>query len=190
MRTFFLCALLLIIGGGAALAALPAPRPYSGCGVLILRQGGGWQPEALTLYQEPGVLRVAEKTPASLPRLAGSDNEPLLSVTERRGGWVSIALDDAGRQGWLEQARAWEYSPWREFLPGRALKLLPGLKKEWYQLLSAPGASGSLAGTLSRNQEVRVLQVQEDWVRVEAPSGWLRWRDPDGRLTVSLETRQ
>lgn len=190
MKGLRLSALLLILCCGAAQAALPALRPYSGRGVLMVRQGAGWQPETLVLYQEPGVLRVAEKTPAALPRLAGSPEEPIVPVTERRGGWVSVFLDDAGRQGWLEQARAWEYAEWRDFLPGRTLRVLPGLRKEWYQLSSAPGGSGSPAGTLSRDQQVRVLQVSEDWARIEAPAGWLRWRDPDGRLTVSLETRR
>lgn len=190
MKRFFLCALLLILGSGAALAALPAPRPYSGCGVLILRQGPGWQPENLVLYQEPGVRRIAERTPDSLPRLAGDAAEPLLAASGRRGGWVCIALDDAGRQGWLEKARAWKYADWCDFLRGRTLRLLPGLKKEWYQLRTAPDGEGSQVTSLTRDQEVRVLQVEEDWVRVEAPAGWLRWRDPDGRLTVSLELKR
>lgn len=142
------------------------------------------------LYQEPGVRRIAESPPDSLPRLAGDAGEPLLAASERRGGWVCIALDDAGRQGWLEKARAWEYADWRDFLPGRTLRLLPGLKKEWYQLRTAPGGEGSQAGLLTRDQEVRVLQVEEEWARIEAPAGWLRWRDPDGRLTVSLEPKR
>lgn len=188
MRRFFLCALLLILGSGAALAALPAPRPYSGCGVLVLKALGSWQPEPLVLYREPGVDRIGETKPESLPRLSGDAAEPVLPVHERRGGWNSITLDDSGRQGWLEQARAWEYADWREFLPGRSIRLLAGLKKEWYQLRSAPDGEGKAVALVARDQQLRVVQVEEDWVRVEAPAGWLRWRDPDGRLTVSLRT--
>ncbi|WP_239026906.1 SH3 domain-containing protein [Geomonas oryzisoli] len=187
MRAFLISALLMAGAASAALAALPAPRPYSGCGVLILRQGAGWQPESLPLYREPGVQRVTETTPQALPRLAGDDTEPLVAASERRGGWVRVALDEAGRQGWLEKARGWEYREWRDFLPGRTVRLLPGLKKEWYQLRLAPGGEASPAPPLSRDRELKVLEVAKEWVRVEAPAGWLRWRDPDGRLTVSLK---
>ncbi|QXE89385.1 SH3 domain-containing protein [Geomonas subterranea] len=187
MRRFLMTALLLLSAGTAALGALPAPRPYSGCGVLILKKGAGWHPDSLALYQEPGVRRVAETTPGALPRLSGDDAEPLLAASERRGGWVRVALDDAGRQGWLEKARGWEYREWRDFLPGRTVRLLPGLKKEWYQLRLSPGGEASPAPPLSRDREVRVVEVAQEWARIEAPAGWLRWRDPDGRLTVSLK---
>ncbi|MBJ6799550.1 SH3 domain-containing protein [Geomonas propionica] len=187
MKRVLTAALLLFGAGSAALAALPAPRPFSGCGVLILKQEAGWQPESVALYQEPGMLRVAETTPQALPRLSGSDTEPLLAASERRGGWVKVALDEAGRQGWLAQARGWEYREWRDFLPGRTVRLLPGLKKEWYQVRLTPGGEASPAPPLSRDREVRVIEVEKEWARVEAPAGWLRWRDPDGRLTVSLK---
>jgi hypothetical protein len=190
VKRFYLCALLLILGSGAALAALPAPRPYSGCGVLVLKGAGGWQPETLVLYREPGVDRIGETPADSLPRIAGDAAEPLLPVHERRLGWNSIVLDDAGRQGWLQQARGWEYADWREFLPGRGVRLLAGLKKEWYQLRTAPDGGGGPVATLARGDEARVLQVEGDWVRIEAPAGWLRWRDPDGRLTVSIQARR
>ncbi|MBU5614308.1 SH3 domain-containing protein [Geomonas azotofigens] len=187
MKAFLICALFLAGAATAALAALPVPRPYSGCGVLILKQGAGWQPESLALYQEPGVQRVADTTPQALPRLAGDDAEPLLAANERRGAWVRVALDEAGRQGWLAQARGWEYREWRDFLPGRTVRLLPGLKKEWYQLRLSPGGEASTLAPLSRDREVRVVEVEKEWARIEAPAGWLRWRDPDGRLTVSLK---
>ena len=184
-----LCALLLTLCSGAALAAPAAPRPYSGCGVLTLKQGLAREPESLVLYQEPGVLRIAEKLPSSLPRLSGNSEEPVLAASERRGVWTRLSIDEAGRQGWLEQERNWEYASWRDLLPGRTVRLLPGLKKDWYALKSAPGDGGTQAALLSRDQEVRVQQVEGDWARLETPSGWFRWRDPDGRLTVSLQLR-
>ncbi|WP_224984711.1 SH3 domain-containing protein [Geomonas agri] len=187
MKKVLTAALLLLGAGSAALAALPTPRPYSGCGVLILKEGTGWPLESIALYQEPGVQRVAETRPQALPRLSGDDAEPLLAASERRGDWVRVALDEAGRQGWLAKARGWEYREWRDFLPGRTVRLLPGLKKEWYQLRLAPGGDASAAPPLSRDREVRVLEVEKEWARIETPAGWLRWRDPDGRLTVSLK---
>jgi hypothetical protein len=180
--------LLIALAGGAAYAAPPAPRPYSGCGILTLKQWGARELEPLALYREPGLLRIAEKNAASLPRLAGDGVEPLVAASERRGNWMRLTLDDAGRQGWLEERRGWKYASWEEFLPGRTIRVLPGLKKGWYSLKGTPTEEGSDIASLSRDQLVQVLEVEEDWVKLERPSGWFRWRDPDGRLTVSLET--
>lgn len=179
---------LLLILCGTALSAPAAPRPYAGCGVLTLK-GGGLAPESLLLYQEPGVNRIAEKSTTSLPRLALDAGAPVLAASARRGGWTRLFLDDAGRQGWLDEARGWEYASWQEFLPGRTVKLLPGLRKGWYALKASPGGGGAELAMLNRDQLVQVLQVEGDWARVEAPAGWFRWRDGDGRLTVSLQSR-
>ena len=187
MRTLLCTLLLLLLSGGAAHPAPPAPRPYGGCGVLALKLWPGAEPARLTLYREPGLLRIAEYDPAALPRLAGSAAEPLLAADARKGGWTRLAYDDAGRQGWLEQARGWQYLSWQEFLPGRTVRVLPGMKKGLYLLKSGPDESAAPIATVNRDQQVRVLQVEDDWARLQAPSGWFRWRDGDGRLTVSLQ---
>lgn len=179
-------ALLLLLGiQGAQGAPLP-PRPYSGCGVLTMRQDPGIAPDSLALYQEPGVQRIAERGTETLPRLAGTPEEPVVAASERRGSWTRLSIDEAGRQGWLAGEREWEYASWEDFLPGRSVRVLPGLRKGWYALRTAPDERGVQAATLSRDQKVRVIEVEEDWARLESPSGWFRWRDGDGRLTVSL----
>ncbi|WP_026843070.1 hypothetical protein [Citrifermentans bremense] len=180
--------LIVALAAGSAYPAPAAPRPYSGCGILTLRQWGALQAAPLPLYREPGVQRIAERSAAALPRLAGDGVEPLVAASERRGNWTRLSLDEAGRQGWLEQQRGWEYTSWEEFLPGRTVRVLPGLKKGWYQLKGAPTEEAAGLASLSRDQLVQVLEVEEDWVKLERPSGWFRWRDPDGRLTVSLKT--
>ncbi len=179
--------ILTLICCGAAFSAPPAPRPYGGCGVLTLKQGSGWKPGNLALYQEPGLHRIAEKSPASLPRLAGDAAAPILAASARRGGWTRLFMDDAGRLGWLAETRGWEYASWREYLPGRTVKVLPGLKKGWYLLRSAPGEGGAELAAVTRDQLVQVIEVDEDWARLATPAGWFRWRDGDGRLTVSLQ---
>ena len=187
LSPLFLTPLLLLLFCSMAPGAAPPPRPYSGCGVLFVTKGSAWEPELLALYREPGMLRIAELRAASLPRLSGSASEPLLAASERRGGWTRLSIDDAGRQGWLEPVRGWEYKSWQEFLPGRSVRVLPGLKKGWYALRSAPGEAAGETGTLTRDQLVQVLEVREDWARLKAPAGWFRWRDGDGRLTVALQ---
>ena len=185
--TLSACALLVALCAGAAHPALPAPRPFGGCGILILRQDAGAPPMSLTLYREPGLLRLAEYLPAALPRLAEHAGEHYLAASARKGVWTRLAYDDAGRHGWLKQERGWEYLPWREFLPGRTVRVLPGMKKELYALKGEAGEGSSGIGALNRGQQVTVLQVEDDWARLQAPSGWFRWRDGDGRLTVSLQ---
>ncbi len=185
-RSLPLACLLLLLCAGYAQSAPPRPRPYSGCGVLALGAQPGGEARPLIFYREPGVARLAELNASALPRLAGSAPEPLLAVSEARGGWLLLAYDDAGREGWIEQARASRYLSWREFLPGRMLRVLPGMKKGGYALKSEPREGSADRASLTRDQAVRVLQVEDDWVQLQAPAGWFRWRDADGRLTVSL----
>jgi len=178
---------LLLLAAGNAHPAPPAPRPYSGCGVLALKPAGGLERSLLPLYEEPGVHRIAELTGSELPRLAGSSEEPLVSASARRRDWIRVAYDNAGRKGWIQQTRGSDYLPWQEFLPGRQVQILPGMKKGYYAVRSSPADGSPEMGRLTRDQPARVLQVEGDWARLQAPQGWFRWRDGDGRLTISLQ---
>ena len=168
-----------------AQAAPPAPRPYSGCGVLLLHPVPGAEAAPIAVYAEPGLQRIAGMELPALPRLAGSPQEPLVAVSATRGGWLRIAFDDAGREGWIDPDRGWEYRSWAEFLPGRAFRVSPGMKKGLYALRGEPRDGGPETGALTRDQQVRVVRVEEDWASLQGITGWFRWRDPDGRLTVS-----
>jgi len=170
----------------AATAWAAAPlRPYSGCGVLLAQNVSGSESTTLPFYAEPGLERLVEFDLGALPRLAGDREQPVLAVYATKGSWLKIAWDDAGRSGWVEGARSWEYRSWDDYLTGRQVKVLPGLKKNLYTLKGAPREGSADAGSVTRDQQVRIVQVAEDWARLERPAGWLRWRDADGRLTVS-----
>lgn len=184
MRYLLLLALLIWVSTGAARAATPL-RPYSGMGVLVPHPAPGTDQTALPLYAEPGVQRIAELEPGALPRLSGDLRQPLLAVHATKGEWLKVSFDEAGRAGWLEAPRSWVYRSWDEFLPGQWVRVLPGLKKVFYSLKGAPREASTDSGTVSRNQQVRIVQVADDWARLERPAGWIRWRDADGRLTVS-----
>jgi hypothetical protein len=153
--------------------------------VLALRPVPGAEEVPIGVYAEPGLQRISELAIPSLPRLGGLQQEPLVAVTACKGGWVRLAYDDAGREGWIKLLRSWEYLPWQEFLPGRMVRISPGMKKGCYSLRGRPDEGSTGRGTLTRDQPARVLQVEDDWARLQAPSGWFRWRDGDGRLTVS-----
>jgi hypothetical protein len=187
MRRPLLISLLLVaLAAATAQSAQPRPRPYSGCGLLALSPEPGEERLTLALYEGPGVNRIAEREGSTLPRLAGSGSEPLVAVSARKAGWARLAYDEAGREAWIEPPRAWQYLTWQEFLPGRTVRLQPGMKKVYYALRSEPRETAAELGTLTRDQAVRILQVEDDWARLQEPSGWFRWRDGDGRLTLSV----
>lgn len=181
----------LLVLSQAAQAAPPAPRPYAGVGVLSLKEveRKAGEPPTVTLYLEPELVPVAELAAASMPRLCGTDAEPRLAASQTRGGWIRVYFDDAGRQGWLRSERNWEYLPWQEYLPGRTVRVLPGLRKGWYAVKSIPGDEGSELCLVARDQQVQVTEVRDDWALLKSPAGWFRWRDGDGRLTIALPSK-
>ena len=192
-----LCALILL----AALPAVspcapPPPRPEAGVGVLLARPSlaasAGTSP-VLVLYREPGVGRLGEWKAASLPLLpfvkTPADLYPL-AVVAKRGGWLKVAYDDAGRAGWAEMERSWSFLSWEEFLKGRSVRLLPGLRKPFYVMRSGPDDQSAEVRTLTPESFVRVVEVRGDRARVlfdVTLLGWLRWRDEDGRLLIGFE---
>jgi hypothetical protein len=188
----FLCLALTPI---AALGATQ-PRPFSGYGLLIIRPfntDAPANPATLTFYREPGVERIAVCAVGDIPLLTSiltpAVAEYSLAVMGKRGNWMLIAYDDAGREGWVEMARWWEYCPWEAFLKGRVARLLPGLKKERYTLQAGPSETSPQSGTLSDLEVLRLIEVRDDWALVITDSGrhgWLSWRDGDGRFQIAV----
>lgn len=199
MSRFVTAWLLLVLLALPAAAAPARPRPLTGIGVLSIRPFAPSPPEAsatLVLYAEPGMGRVAEPAAGHLPGLAPVlkplAGEHLATVTRQKGKWLRIIYDDADREGWLTPPRYWEYTPWPLFLKGRSARLLPGLKKGFYQLRGEPADSAPTLAQLSRESGLRVVQVEGDWAMVIVDltiSGWLRWRDGDGRFLISVDER-
>lgn len=185
--TLFLCS--------AAGAAPRSPRPEAGIGVLFVRPSlsdrDGASPLVI-LYREPGVGRIGEWRAASLPFLSLPAEErggTPLAVMAKRGGWFRVAYDDAGRSGWVEGERGWSFLPWDEYLKGKGVRLLPGLRKPYYILRSAPADHAPELRTLSPENSLRVVEVAGDRARVLLDlvvMGWLPWRDEDGRLLVGV----
>jgi hypothetical protein len=171
-------------------------RPKAGIGLLIIRP---FSPDRaseisrLTLYNYPGVQRILE-----VGNDAGAELHPVLAppsgvyavgVTGKKGNWLKIAYDDAGREGWVKMERYWVYTPWESFLKGRSTTLLPKLRKSSYQLRKDHSESSEPLITLSSLQKLQVVAIEGDWARVMVEginSGWLRWRDAEGRLMISL----
>ncbi len=187
---FIWCAALT--GSDGYAGTLPHMRPYSGIGVVVFFQSDPVPSENLTLqlYREPGLLRVGKLNSSSLAGnkwLFGQSDEisPLI-VSARKGNWLRVYYDDAGREAWMEPQYKGRFQSWEQFLKSHTGHLLPGLRPQYYKLHQQPGEK-LLAATLNSNQVFKVLKLENAWGMVltdQAQIGWLRWRDEDGRLLV------
>lgn len=177
---------------------LAAPmRPYAGIGVLLLATAcdeNGTAPSALQLYHDPAIYRLGELEIAKIPGhewIFGKEAQSVpLIVMARKGEWLRVVYDDAGREAWINPSRRGTYHPWDDFLKERSGRLLAGMQKRYYQLFREPG-SGPLV-TLPPRQSFAMTMLNGDWVRLAQPDqnleGWLRWRDADGRLLIGFES--
>lgn len=173
----------------------PKMRPYSGIGILMLTVATGAddeKQEPYQLYEEPAIARIGELDLARISKyewIFGVDHASLpLVVMARKGSWLRVVYDDAGREGWLNPRQRGSFQTWDAFFKGRAGKLLPGLQKRYYQLFRHPG-KGALV-TLTAKSGFKVVKLENDWALVmpdQNSLGWLRWRDEDGRLLIGLD---
>jgi hypothetical protein len=184
--------ILLLMVMFTALSANAAPsrmRPYAGIGLLILNAESN-DTAKLPLYSEPGMSRSSDFAGG---RIIGNDwvfgtrGVMPLVVSARKGTWLRVVYDDAGREGWLNQENSGQFVNWEAFLKQRPARLLAGLQAQYYQLLQRP--AGKLSATFTARSVFKVLKVDNNWAMVVSGSsqiGWLRWVDDDGRLLVGF----
>ena len=175
-------------------SAVPQMRPYVGIGILHLPISFGTELsyETLYLYEEPALSRLKPLNKAKSPShewIFGSSSQTVFFIVmARKGKWLRVTYDDAGREAWLAPGRQGNFQKWDAFFKGQSLRMLPGLQKWFYQLWKEPGAE--VMSSVTPRQAFRVLRVEGDWLMVMADQnnlGWLRWLDDDGRLLVGLE---
>lgn len=182
-----------------SVAATPPPsqkmRPYAGIGILLLPIHNNDPGDPLLLYEEPALSRMGELNRTKIPVFdwilgQSSVTQPLI-VMARKGSWLQVAYDDAGREAWLRPPRQLDLQTWDMFFKGHVSWLLPGLQKKYYQLFQQPGTAPLAA--LKVREPFRVLRLEDDWAMVlvqQNSLGWLRWRDEDGRLLIGVVTDQ
>jgi hypothetical protein len=167
-------------------------RPYSGIGLLFFSQSGSAGQELqLPLYEEPGLSRVGVLNSSRLPGnewiFGALDVAPPLIVSARRGDWLRVYYDDAGREAWVDPRNKGRFQTWEQFMKQQTGHLLPGLPPQYYQLQQQP--DGKQLATLTARQLVKLLKVENSWGMVmagPAQIGWLRWCDDDGRLLLGF----
>ncbi len=189
----FLCLQLMSLSGAVAQQI----RPFSGCGVVIVRPLNPERPADMApipFFRDPGVARITESPIGEIPRLTSivntSAHEYPLAVMGKKGKWLLIAYDDAGREGWVEMARWWDYSTWDKFLKGSVARLLSGLKRNAYILRAEPAETAPQTGALAGTENLIIVEIADDWAQVVADSGlhgWLHWRDGDGRFQIVVD---
>lgn len=183
-------AVVLLLGTFSAQSvAAVKMRPYSGIGVLQLTTSA--IPDPIPIYDEPGIARCCTLQQAVLHTLNawlfGTGQPTSLLVTDRKGEWLEVEHDDAGRTGWVRQQRRWQFSHWDQFLKGKLVQFLPNSPKPLVQLVKRPEATEG--EPLSPQNPLKVIVVKEDWAYVmfdQHSAGWIRWRDRDGRLLIGL----
>lgn len=188
-------ALCLVLFSAPNPAAAPKPRLQAGEGILIIRPLAP-RPAAstLTLFRDPGVGRITDMDVGDLPTLSPvvpvSSGGSAAVVTARQGEWLRIIYDDAGREGWIEPDRAWHYAEWQTFLKGKAIRPLAGKARKNCVLRSEPSLDALNETILTKPHCLRVVEIRGDWAFVVSNlsgSGWLRWRDGDGRFLVAID---
>lgn len=183
---------LIVFTHSMAWSASPKPRPIAGIGILTLQVNSYLPP--FTVYRDPGVARLTQLELAEFPTMApavnNSSNRYHLAVTRKKGEWLKVIFDDSGREGWIEHIRGWEFRTWESCLKGREVNLLNGLRKDYYQLKSSTAPSSQTIETVNRDKKLRVVEIENSWMLVLvdfSQSGWLRWKDDDGRLLISVK---
>jgi hypothetical protein len=166
-------------------------RTLSGVGVVRITESAATSKVAL--YREPGIGLLQTVSLTALPslRLNGINLERLyFPVIAKKRGWLKVVLDDAERTGWLEMGRGWEFSSWERFLENRQITMLRGLRKDYYLLRKAAAITADSLGSMEKSSSLVCREINGEWVMVETAggvSGWLRWRDENGRLLLMAD---
>lgn len=187
--TITLLCMVLSIYASPGLAASPRMRPYVGIGLITFSAMDGAQNRnlQLPLYEEPGLSRIGVLISSALSGnewiFGPSEGGLPLIVSARKGDWLRIFFDDAGREAWINSRNEGHFQSWEQYLKLHAGRMLPALQPQYYQLLQQPG--GKQLSVLTPKQVFKVLRVENAWCMVlvgSAQIGWLRWHDDDSRL--------
>lgn len=188
MRPLFCLITGLLLLAVSSVEAAPKMRPYSGIGVLRISTVGLTDP--IPYYDEPGLMRQGNLPLDTAQKLNSgifdSSATIFLMVKARKGQWLRVERDDAGRESWLLQQRHWQYTPWQQFLKSQYVTFLPNSPKRLMQVANQPEASQGTPRT-AQSPPMRIIMAQGDWAYVlldQNNAGWIRWREADGRLLV------
>lgn len=181
--------ILLMIAPLQGHAASPVKaRTLAGVGVVSVPAFNAT--EGVSLYREPGIGQLPTLSLAALPalRLTGvSVDRAYFPVIAKKRDWLKVVVDDAERTLWLAMRRGWEFSSWERFLANRPVTMLKGLRKDYYLLRKAAASTAESLGSIEKLSPFVCREITGEWAMIESGSGvsgWLRWRDENGRLLL------
>ena len=175
-------------------AGAPQLPPPAGRWVLIIPPSDATA--AVTFREYPGVRRMENLagTLTELPSLSPAVSAPrgglVLALLSLREGYARVTLSPSGQTGWIKVRPGWQIAPWERFLPGRTVRLRGGVRDAARQLHRTPAEAGEVTGSVPAGSPLAAAEVRDDWLLVRcggAVTGWLRWRNGDGRLLVTVE---
>lgn len=190
IRVFLLMLLALVPLQGHAASPVKA-RTLSGVGVVRITESGAMN--RVSLYREPGIGLLQTISLTALPslRLSGINLDRLyFPVIAKKRGWLKVVIDDSERTGWLEMQRGWQFSSWERFLENRQVTMLRGLRKDYYLLRKAAAITADSLGSMEKSNSLVCREIDGEWAMLESAggvSGWLRWRDENGRLLLTAD---
>jgi hypothetical protein len=131
--TLFLFQLLALPVSSKAAPVVVQPgkiRPYAGIGILLLaplQESAADSPGSPVLYEEPSVFRIgtldATKAPPYEWIFGSGDYATRLIVTSRKGGWLRVVYDEAGREAWLKPPPQGQVPDMEQFPEGAVCQL-------------------------------------------------------------------
>ena len=182
-----------------ALLLLPLPalgasslRPYAGRGVLTIPTAD--QSVDVEFYEYPSVRWKGSMPltdfPALSPALSPEVSEIVIAATALREGSARVAVAPSGEEGWIILRPDWRYLPWERFLVKRTVRLMTDLPETASRIHQIPAKTGETVDSTATGSPLPVEEIRGDWALIMKegnPLGWLRWRDGDGRLLVTVE---
>lgn len=108
-------------------------------------------------------------------------------VLDKQDNWLKVACSTVEDTAWISMQKEWRYLVWKEYLKSRKIKLLPGLNKEQYNIYDS--TEKEVLAVVTPQDPIEVESIIEDWALVKlgkSQIGWLRWKDANGSLLVSV----
>lgn len=109
-------------------------------------------------------------------------------VLDKQDNWLNVPCSTSGDTAWVEMQKEWQYLTWKDYLKSKKVSMLPDLKRDSYNVYDAE--EKQVLRVMSSKDLVEVENVVEQWLLLKTGTdqlGWLRWKDAQGVLLVSVQ---
>ena len=173
LRELFDCMVMRILAVAIILSLICSGEPSRAAFLRDAALQRDWHPGAgvfadrtmpyrtLNIYKEPGISRMGMLKSVKCPDTVWSAGKaPPLIVSARKGDWLRVSYDDAGREAWMDPQRRGAFQSWEQFLKRQTGRMLPGVPA----VLSAASAARQTApGPMTARQMFKVVKLENAW---------------------------